>query len=157
MKSVYTTTDPIEAEVLRALLRDAGIESTLENGGGADFAIGMSTSAVPLGIGVVDEDAQEASDILARHFGRRAPEGPADPEAPEPLSEEESAAFEEKVRRGNRRWARWLVYVYFLPGAVFLIVLVVTGHFEGALMTAAGLASLLAVGWFVNLLLEPAA
>lgn len=84
MKRVYATTDPIEAEVLRALLRDAGVESMLENRGSADFAIGMSTSAVPLGTGVSDEDAQEAVDILARHIGHRPPEGPPDPRPPNP-------------------------------------------------------------------------
>jgi hypothetical protein len=150
VKRVYATTNPTEAELVRARLRDAGIESLLDNEGGAAYAIGLPTSVSPLGIDVADEDAAEAERILSSP----ASEGEPDPEAPPPLSTEESAAFEEKVRRGNRRWGRWLVYVYFLPGAVMLLVCIFRGELTGAVSVAAAMAAVLAVGWFVNLLLE---
>src|SRR4051812_44320484 len=132
MKRIWTTTDPTEAELVRARLRDAGIESALDNQGGAQYAVGLPTSVSPLGIDVADEDAAEAEKILSSPVS----EGEPDPEAPEPLSAEESAAFEAKVRRGNRRWGRRLVYVYFLPGFVLLFVTIVRGDLKAAAIVA---------------------
>jgi len=150
VKRVYATTNPTEAELVRARLRDAGIESTLDNEGGAAYAIGLPTSVSPLGIDVADEDAAEAERILSSP----ASEGEPDPDAPPPLSTEESAAFEEKVRRGNRRWGRWLVYVYFLPGFVLLVVATVRADLKAAAVVAGAMGGLLALGWWINLMVE---
>lgn len=55
MKRLYATTDPAEAAALRALLRDAGIESTLDPDGG---------------ILVSNENAAAGAEALAAHFER---------------------------------------------------------------------------------------
>jgi len=52
VKRLYATTDLTEAELLRALLRDQGIESSLDNSAGAALAVGLPTAAVPIGINV---------------------------------------------------------------------------------------------------------
>jgi len=150
MKRVYTTTDPTEAELIRARLRDAGIESFLDNQGGSQYAVGLPTSVSPLGIDVADEDAVEAAEILSRP----AADGEADPEAPAPLSAEEDAAFKAKVHRGNRRWGRWFLGIYLLPGVVALLVCVVRQELMGALAVAGMMGGLLAVIWFVNMMAE---
>lgn len=150
MKRVWTTTDPTEAELVRARLRDAGIESFLDNQGGTQYAIGLPTSVSPLGIDVADEDAADAAEILSRPAG----EGEPDPEAPAPLSAEESAAFEAKVRRGNRRWGRWLVYVYFGPTALAFLVAILRADLRAAALAGGAIAGMLAVIWFVNMLVE---
>jgi hypothetical protein len=83
MKRLYATTDPTEAELLRAYLRDEGIESMLDNEGGAAYAVGLPTGAVPLGINVSDQDAPAAAEALGRYFEKemgpseRAPSEPA--------------------------------------------------------------------------------
>lgn len=77
MKRLYATTDPIEAELLRVYLRDEGIETTLDNEGGAAYAIGLPTGAVPLGINVADEDAPAAAEALGRYFEKEMGEASA--------------------------------------------------------------------------------
>ena len=69
MKRLYGTTDPAEAEILRALLRDAGIESTLDEDGG---------------IHVSNEHAAAGAEALAAHFERQegGPSAPASEDKP---------------------------------------------------------------------------
>jgi len=101
MKRVYATVDRVEAEVLCALLRDAGIEPALD-----DSAVGLAPA--PVGIHVRDEDAASAAEVLARHFEKDAKDSEADPEAPEPLPPEEAAQFEERVAKGRVRLGFWV-------------------------------------------------
>lgn len=155
MKRLYATTDPIEAELIRALLRDRGIESDLDNEGGASLAVGLPTGAVPLGINVSDEDAAAAAETLAAHFEKQqAQETEDDPDAPAPLSEAESADFERKVRRSGSRMRYWLVFFYLLPGAIGALVGAALGNWKGAALAAGGVGGLIALGWFLNLLTE---
>ena len=71
MKRLYGTTDPAEAAILRALLRNAGIESTLDEDGG---------------IHVSNEHAAAGAEALAGHFERQegGPAAPATEETPAP-------------------------------------------------------------------------
>lgn len=153
MKRLYATTDLAEAQILRALLRDAGIESSLDNEAGAAFAIGLPTSAAPLGINVSDEDAAAAAEVLAAHFEKQTVMED-DPEAPPPLTPEESAAFDEKVRRGRPRRRWWMALLLLLfPGAAGTI-LASWGARDALLITLAAAGACLATVWFVNLLGE---
>jgi hypothetical protein len=94
MKRLYATADLTEAELLRALLRDQGIESSLDNTGGDVLAVGLPTAAAPIGINVSDEHAPAAEEALARHFEKKDTEElEADPGAPPALTPEESACF----------------------------------------------------------------
>jgi hypothetical protein len=61
---VWTCASPTEAELLRIELRRAGIESILENEGGAAYAIGLSTPLVPLTLVVAEDDAPRALEVL---------------------------------------------------------------------------------------------
>jgi hypothetical protein len=138
MKRLYATTDEIEAEVLRALLRDGGIESTLDDDGGID---------------VRDEDAPAAVEILAAHFEKQDV-GEVDPDAPPPLSPEESAVFEEGIQRKRFRARLWMASFYLLPAGVWVVVVAFTEDTRTALMAAGALGGLVAFVWIVNLLLE---
>jgi len=153
MKRLYGTTDPIEAELLRALLRDAGIESTLDNQNGAAYAIGLPTSISTLGINIKDEDAEAAVDILARHFEKKQAEDlEDDPDAPPPLSDEESARFEEQVRRGAPRRRFYLAFFYLLPGAFTALVFALLGRWTAARISVGAVMGVIAFAWFVDLL-----
>jgi len=153
MKRLYATTDPTEAELIRAHLRDAGIESSLDNQLGAAYAIGIPTAASPLGIYVRDEDAAEAAEILALHFEKKDEEaGEPDPDAPPPLTPEESARFEEKVRRGKPRRRLWLVLIWFLPNAAALISSALSGKWAIAGVTSVTLICFVGVLWAINAL-----
>lgn len=157
MKRLYATTDPVEAELLRALLRDAGIESLLDNQGGASYAIGLPVSVSPLGIDVADEDAAEAAEILGRHFSNGAAEGDPDPDAPDPLSPDEDAQFKERVRLGNRRWGSRLAVIYLLPVGLTGIYYLLRGIWPGVWASIGVLAGFIALGWFINAVVKPAA
>jgi hypothetical protein len=61
---VWSATHHTEAELLRVALRRAGIESILENEGGADYAVGLGTSLVPYVITVAERDAERALEVL---------------------------------------------------------------------------------------------
>jgi hypothetical protein len=74
MKRLYGTTDATEAETLRALLKEAGIDSTFDPEG--------------LGIHVRDEDAPKAAEVLAAHFEKQDPR-----EATPPPEEEKPAGW----------------------------------------------------------------
>lgn len=153
MKRLYGTTDPIEAELLRALLRDAGIESTLDNQNGAAYAIGLPTSVSPLGIDVSDEDAPAAADVLARHFEKRQAEDlEADPEAPTPLSDEEAAGFEDLIRRGAPRRRFYLAFFYLLPGVVTALVFAYLGQWLAAGIAGGAVLGLVAFAAIVDAL-----
>ncbi len=153
MKRLYGTTDLTEAELIRAHLRDAGIESSLDNQHGAFSAIGLPTAASPIGIYVRDEDAAEAAEILALHFEKKQEEeGEPDPEAPSPLTAEESASFEERVRRGKPRRRFWLAFFWMLPGLVAMVCYALAEMWPMAV--AALIGNLLFVGlvWLINAL-----
>jgi hypothetical protein len=154
MKRLYATTDLTEAELLRALLRDQGIESSLDNTGGAALAVGLPTAAVPIGINVSDEDAPAAVEALARHFEKEnAEEMEADPDAPPPLTPEESARFEAKVKR-VRFWRRFfLLLVFFFP-AILGLVVSFSELWQMAAAGTAGVFSLVALIWVVDLIAE---
>lgn len=68
MKKVYSTTRIGEAEMLQVVLRKHGIESRLENEGGALYAVGVPSAAAPIVIVVDDERAEEAARIIAEEF-----------------------------------------------------------------------------------------
>lgn len=146
MKRLYATTDPAEAEILRALLRDAGIESALDNEHGAVFAIGLPTSISPIGINVSDEDAAAASEILAAHFAKHPLPMDDDPEAPEPPSLDETATFEAKVRSGKSRGRFWLAFFLLLPLGTIVVVSALGGDWSKAVAALGLLAGILALG-----------
>lgn len=73
VRKVFSTTNPAEAELVRVALRRHGIESILENEGGALYAIGMSTSIVPLEVTVAEKDADAALAVLRKEAGRKEP------------------------------------------------------------------------------------
>ncbi len=75
---IWSATHHTEAELLRMALRRAGIESILENEGGADYAVGLGTSAVPYVISVTDRDAPRALEVIRAE--REAPETGAHPD-----------------------------------------------------------------------------
>jgi hypothetical protein len=152
VKRLYATTDPTEAELIRAHLRDAGIESSLDNQLGAAYAIGIPTAASPLGIYVRDEDAAEAAEILALHFEKKDEEGEPDPDAPPPLTREESAQFEEKVRRGKPRRRFWLALIWFLPNVAAVITAVFSGQFAFAGVLLGALLGFAGILWAINAL-----
>ena len=154
VKRLYATTDLTEAELLRALLRDRGIESWADNAGSASLAVGIPTAAVPIGINVSDEDAPAAAEALARHFeNRQSEEMEPDPEAPEPLSPEESAAFEAKIKKRSARWRFWELFIYGLPGIIVLVVMF-EKPWQMALAGTAGVFSIFALLWVFDLIAE---
>lgn len=75
LRKVWVGTDHTQAELLRVELRRAGIESILENEGGAGYAIGLATSLVPYVIAVAEPDAAKALEVLK---AEREPAGPND-------------------------------------------------------------------------------
>lgn len=70
---VYSTTSPAQAELLRAALRGNGIDSVLENEGGAMYAVGLATAAVPLVIAVPEADAPRAAGLIRECLRSRTP------------------------------------------------------------------------------------
>lgn len=157
MKRLYSTTDPTEAEILRAMLRDAGIESTLDNEGGADYAIGMPISVSPLGIHVSDEDAATGAEILAAHFEKKPLATEDDPDAPPEMSLDESAVFEAKVRDGRSKGRFWLAFFLLLPTAVWAVSMLLSGNGIGAAVGAGVLIGAVGIGWLLHVLAKPAA
>lgn len=141
MKRVYATLDPVEAEVLRALLRDAGIESAIDSQGGAAFVVGLPSS--PLGIHVSDEDAASAAEILGRHFEKKDAETEPDPEAPPPMTPEESEEFERQVQKGKPRRRFWLALILAAFAGLWIIVYAVAGNWQRVGLGVGGL-----LAWF---------
>lgn len=78
MRKIYSTTVPGQAQMLQVVLRNYGIESRLDNENAAMLAVGMAIPAVPIGILVDDDRAEEAAQIVAEEL--RKP-GPANPTA----------------------------------------------------------------------------
>lgn len=102
MKAVFSTTSPTEAQGAQVRLDAHGIESVLENEGGAYYAIGFPSPLVPLVVSVRDEDAEEARRVLAE-------------ERPSPTAED--AEFREQVRLSREAARRgWLLVVAVLLG-----------------------------------------
>jgi len=114
MKRICSTPDLAEAELLRGLLRLAEIESTLS---GRDRGAYSILSGMPVGIDVSDEDAERAEAILKPYYDKAEPEEEVGAEEPEPLSPEESAAFEAKVR-GRDPLRGWRLLVLCLVPVV---------------------------------------
>jgi hypothetical protein len=75
------TGNPIEAEVARALLEDAGIPAVIQGAGLQDFlgygrfGSGYNAIAGPVRVMVRKEDAEQAADVLAAMDGPEAPPG----------------------------------------------------------------------------------
>lgn len=153
MKRVWTTTDPTEAELIRARLRDAGIESLLDNQGGAQYAIGLPTSISPLGIDVADEDAAEAAELLSHPEA----EGEPDPEAPEPQSLDETATFKAKVESRRSRWRLWFALVFLGPGILMTVAWTLSGQWALAAIGGTVVLGYLAFGGLMHLVAKPAA
>lgn len=117
MKRVYATVDPVEAEVLCALLRDAGIEPAMD-----DATMPLLNTPAARAIHVRDEDAAAAAEVLARHFEKNDLNTEDDPEAPEPPRPDESANFEKQIAR-KKSWRRpvlfhlgsafWCLWIYY--------------------------------------------
>jgi type III secretory pathway lipoprotein EscJ len=81
VKRLYATESVDEAQRIQALLKSAGIESSLETKSGG----GVITGAVVFGIYIEDKDAAEAVGILAGWL-----EKDLDPEEPDlPMTETE--------------------------------------------------------------------
>jgi len=146
MKRLYATTDPTEAELIRVLLREKGIDSDLDNEGGAAYAIGFPTAAVPLGINVRDEDAADAVELLARHFEQKEAEAGAEP-APG-----KSTEFEEKVRQERPRKRLLWALIFLLPNAVWPLVLSLRGEFGLGAIAVLLLLGLLGIAWGIHAL-----
>ena len=68
LRKVYSTTSLQEVDLLRSALRRHGIESILENEGGALFAVGMATSVVPFVITVADSHVNQAIAVISREL-----------------------------------------------------------------------------------------
>jgi hypothetical protein len=156
MKCIYTGTDPIEADLLRSWLRNEGVETTLDNEFAWPYINGMPTPAIPLEISVADGDAAPALEMLRHYFAERGKEAIADPELPPPLSPEESAQFEVRVRRGAWKRRFGIATCYLLPPATTVPVLLALHEWEGAAMAAAMVWGLAAFGWAINLIAEGA-
>lgn len=62
--TVYTANEPLRAEILRALLADAGIECQVTNGHQGAFA---GIDVVPVELVVRSEDAEKARELIAAH------------------------------------------------------------------------------------------
>lgn len=78
MKKVYSTTLLAQAEILRVVLREHGIDSLLENQNSAMYAAGVPIPAIPFVISVADEHAEEATRIVLAHLkGDHEPVGSA--------------------------------------------------------------------------------
>jgi len=60
MRTVYTTTDTVEASMVEVALRDADLDFILENENAAWLAIGMPSPAAPIIICVADRDFDAA-------------------------------------------------------------------------------------------------
>lgn len=73
MKEVFSTTSPPDAELVRVELRSHGIDSFLENEFGAQTAIGLPTTLIPLVVCVDEERFAEADEIVRRRLEHRAP------------------------------------------------------------------------------------
>lgn len=145
VKRLYATVDPAEAQALRELLRGQGIESTVGHEDGA-LAFGFPTDEVPIAINVRDEDAPAAAEALARHFEQKTAE------YPDPLPAEQSVpAKEESPRRFGRRLL--MLLIFFFPGVLGLA-LSFDEPWQMALAGAAGVLSLVAFIWVVDLIAE---
>src|SRR5688572_6726250 len=95
MKRLYATADPAEAAILRSLLAEAGIESTLDKEDGA--------------IHVGNEDAPKAAEVLAAHFEKQDPRDAG--------ASEESALVKTRVRRSGSLTRVLAFTVVLLPAA----------------------------------------
>ncbi len=115
MKRVHVTTSLEEAEAIRIALRDAGVESILENEHAAFSAVEMPTSAIPLGILVRDEEAARAAILI--HELRQQEATP-----PGPIADEDRR-FQQKLAASRRR-SRWLWGIAFVVPFVLSFVAV---------------------------------
>tara|TARA_Y100000588_G_C13698739_1_gene687702 strand:- start:76 stop:567 length:492 start_codon:yes stop_codon:yes gene_type:complete len=65
---LYSTTFIEEAETLRIMLQDSGVEASIANQGGAMYAVGIPTPAAPLRIMISGKDTERAKEILKVHL-----------------------------------------------------------------------------------------
>jgi hypothetical protein len=132
MKRLYATADPTEAAILRSILREAGIESTLDEEDGA--------------IHVGNEDAPKAAEILAAHFEKQDPRDTG--------AAEESSLVKTRVRRSGSLTRVLAITVVLLPAATLAIMLGYNGDVEQALLMAGALGGMVAAVWIVNVMAE---
>lgn len=134
MKQVYITTSLSEVYARRSILEAHGIETRVVNEGAAFFAVGLPSPALPLGLLVADDRADEAARLLA------------EARSSEPVTAED-AEFEDRVRRseriGRRGWwaALWILLLgpLVLAGPVAALVVGDPGPLAGAFALAASL------------------
>ena len=131
VKRLYATLNTAEAQRLRALLKDQGIDATLEADGG---------------IHVRDEDAPAAAEALARHFEKETGAEAAPPP-------EESAALEAKARRRVYGKRLFLLLILFWPGILYLAWFF-DEPWKKVTAGAAGVLSLVAFIWVVGVIAE---
>lgn len=65
MKTVFMSTQPMEAELVRALLSEHGIVSFLENEFGNQLGLGMQAPMIPLLVNVDEAHEAEALKIVS--------------------------------------------------------------------------------------------
>lgn len=133
MKRLYATIDAVEAEVLRALLRDRGIESALDEGDDVNAIL------------VRDEDAAAAAETLAEHFEKL--EGGRETREP--------TAVEKKDRGPKSILSR--AGCLFLCGGWGIIPFGLMWYgatWQAAALIAGGILSLVAFVWILDLVAE---
>jgi len=70
MRTVFTTTDPVQASLMQVALRDAGLEFEVDNENSAWMALGMPTPATPIVFQVHEKDFDAASDAIRETLAR---------------------------------------------------------------------------------------
>jgi hypothetical protein len=95
--NLYSTTLLEEAETIRIILQDTGVDASIDNYGGAMYAVGIPTSASPFRIMIPDNQSALAKSILEEHFRDRN------------KSKEENPKLEESRATSRRLWLiAWL-------------------------------------------------
>ncbi len=141
MKAVYSTGDPAEAATLLAILRTRGIECFLENEGGAMYAMGIPSPAIPLVLSVPDGDADRAVALIKET--RKSPEAQARPAPAEgggksPAGEGPQALPQEVSRTRRKNRIAWnIVACVLVP---FVIPFVLLKSYKSRLRFLVGLA-----------------
>ena len=96
---IYRPSSSVEADLLRSILHERGIESTIENDTTSQWNYRSVTA--PLTITVADSDESRATEILQEHFDRLKNQG-AGPKG----------SFERGVASGRKARAQLLIAFY---------------------------------------------
>lgn len=98
-RTLYSTTELVDAIAIKALLEGRGIDAEVQNNYSGFSAIGIPTSAAPFQITVPSADADEAMKIL-REMVKNKPPRPA-----------------------SRRRGLWLLVAVLIGGTILLVLL----------------------------------